>query len=111
MRQETGQDGALVQVATSAGFLIFTSSLWLFFTFMMRAGRNWARFVLTAFGAISVLATASSATMNGFTWEMTPDGIHYLLADITLVLLHTGAIALMFLPTSNSYFSATARTR
>ncbi|MFF3767562.1 hypothetical protein ACFYYR_26260 [Streptomyces sp. NPDC001922] len=107
MRQEVGRQDALVQLAVSAGALLVISGVWLFCLLRMRAGRNWARIVLAAIAALSVLFVLNSLSMDGFdrltgTWLMND----VLLSDLPSGLLFAAAAALLFLPSSNAYFAA-----
>ncbi|QKV96384.1 hypothetical protein HUT19_35640 [Streptomyces sp. NA02950] len=45
------------------------SALWLFLAVRMRAGRNWARTVLTAATALSALFLLNSLSMSGYPWD------------------------------------------
>lgn len=87
--------------------LIFTGvvavlffALYLLFAFKMRAGRNWARIVLTVLGGLSiVLNLVSLGTTSGISMVLT-------LASLALV---GGAVFLMFQRDSNEYFNAAKR--
>ncbi|WP_189151841.1 hypothetical protein [Streptomyces lacrimifluminis] len=109
MREEMGQ-GAMRQVAMSAGFLVVTSALFLLLAFKMREGRGWARNGLAAVGALGMLFFVGSMNMSGFDEETAGEIVYALLVGSIPALLALGAILLMFLPTSNSYFSSAART-
>lgn len=68
--------------------------LYLFFAVKMRAGRNWARIVLTVLTVLSIISSFSgnlSSARNWSTW-----------VGIILPVL---AIILMFLPQSSAYFA------
>ncbi len=106
MRHEMGGDGALGQLARSAGALVATSALWLLLAFKMRAGRNWARIVLTVSAGVNVFFLLNSASMNGFAWS--EDGIVYDLLVNIPILLAVGALVFLYRPASNAYFSETA---
>jgi hypothetical protein len=68
--------------------------LWIFFGVMMRGGRNWARIVLTVFGAISILFNLV-ATFTG----PTP------ILSVLGVLVTAAVIVLMYRPAANPYFA------
>ncbi|MFD9866244.1 hypothetical protein ACFXI8_14915 [Streptomyces niveus] len=110
MRDEMGASGAIRQVAMSAGFLILTSGLFLFFVFQMRQGRNWARNTLAAVAALVALFVINSMSMNEFDKGGAADVIYDVFISVSPVLLVAGAVLLMFLPTANAYFSTTKRT-
>jgi hypothetical protein len=97
------------KITSVIGFLI-GAALYLLFAFKMRAGRNWARVVLTVIGVLGVLSavlpTYRSVTVNGTTYVVQNYGIHW----ISLALL-VAALVLMFLPASNAYFAASKAYR
>jgi hypothetical protein len=97
------------KITSVVGFLI-GAALYLLFAFKMRAGRNWARVVLTVIGVLGVLSavlpTYRSVTVNGNTFVVQNYGIHW----IGLALL-VAALVLMFLPASNTYFSVSKAYR
>lgn len=97
------------KITSIVGFLI-GAALYLLFAFKMRAGRNWARVVLTVIGVLGVLSavlpTYRSVTVNGNTYVVQNYGIHW----ISLVLL-IAALVLMFMPASNAYFAASKAYR
>ena len=70
----------------------------LLFAFKMRAGRNWARIVLTVFAVLSLLSLFGVRTGTSFTDFIGP--------IVSLV-----ALVLMWLPASNEYFAAAKRRR
>lgn len=110
MRTEMGESQAIQQAAMSAGFLILTSGLFLFFAFQMRQGRNWARNTLAAVAAVVAFFMINSMSMNEFDKASTADVIYDVFISVSPVLLVAGAVLLMFLPTANTYFSGTKRT-
>lgn len=69
--------------------------LYLLFAVKMRAGRNWARIVLTVLTALSIVSSFSGNLASARNWS-TWVGI----------ILPVLAIILMFLPQSNAYFAA-----
>ncbi|MCP9212253.1 hypothetical protein [Streptomyces cucumeris] len=96
MRQEVGQDQVVQQLALSAVALCVICVLWALLAVKMREGQNWARLVLAAATALSALFLVNSLSMSGYPWDelvgAAPDLVAY------------GAIAMMFLPSSNAYF-------
>ncbi|MTD14502.1 hypothetical protein GIS00_11145 [Nakamurella sp. YIM 132087] len=83
----------VTRTITVAVVVVFLA-LYLFFAFMMRAGRNWARIVLTVLSALSIassFAGSVAATRSWATW-------------VTLV-FSILAIVLMYLAQSNQYFA------
>ncbi len=99
------------KVITVAIGVIF-AALFLFFDFMMRAGRNWSRIVLTVLSALSILsafgASASSrVTVNGHVYSASSStGIGWAQGALSVL-----AIILMYLPASNAYFRASLAFR
>lgn len=84
--------------------------LYLLFAFKMRAGRNWARIVLTVLSALSILSpttASSSVTVNGSVYKSSSTQLTgWIGAALGIV-----AIVLMFLPASNAYFAASKAAR
>ncbi|MBL1097289.1 hypothetical protein [Streptomyces coffeae] len=97
MRHHMGQREAVLQLILSGGVVCVIGALWLLLAVKMRAGYNWARIVLAAAGALSALFVLNSLSMSGYPWEE--------MITIGPDLLGLGAIALIFLPPSNAYFS------
>ena len=84
--------------------------LYLLFAFKMRAGRNWARIVLTVLSALSILSSArgsSSVTVNGTTYSSSTSQATGWIGTVLAIV----AIVLMFLPASNAYFNASKAAR
>lgn len=109
MRSEMGESAAVRQVAMSAGFLVLTSGLFLFFVFQMRQGRNWARNTVAAVAALIAFFLINSVSTNEFDKGSTADVIYDVFVGVSPALLVAGAVLLMFLPTANRYFSTTKR--
>jgi hypothetical protein len=85
---------------TASTALVFGIVLWLLvvaamfaFVFLMRAGRNWARIVLAVLGGLYVLFSLIGVAVAGS------------LAGLFPLLLLVGAIATMFLPAANAWFT------
>ena len=84
-------------------FMAVVAALWIMFLFFMRAGRNWARIVVTAVGVVwfvfSVPPILGAATGGALTALLS-----------LLQLLTVGAtIVAAFLAPSNEYFAAARR--
>jgi hypothetical protein len=96
-----------VRIIAVVVFLIF-AGVYLLFAFKMYAGRNWARIVLTVFGALSLLSaltpTTSSVTVNGEVYSPTSSGLTSVLPWVSALLAVAG-IVLMFLAASNKFFT------
>ncbi|MBM9466283.1 DUF4064 domain-containing protein [Nakamurella leprariae] len=90
----------LVQVTQWVAFVIslIIGAVWLLFIFKMRAGRNWARIVITVFAVLGLLSLFSGYR-SGQAWDF--------IGPVLSVL----ALVLMWLPASNEYFQAAGRHR
>ncbi|MBM9475752.1 hypothetical protein JL107_04765 [Nakamurella flavida] len=90
------------------GVAVVLVALYLLFAFKMRAGRNWARIVLTVLGAFTVLSAFTPTTRG----RVTVNGQEFVANSgpgwITAVLAIAGLV-LMYLPASNAYFGAAKR--
>ena len=95
---------------TTAVFGVIFLALYLFFAFKMRAGRNWARIVLTVLSALSIISSFSSSTtvtVNGHVYKSTSTQfVGWIGVALAII-----AIVLMFLPASNAYFTASKAAR
>ena len=84
-------------------FLVF-AAIYLLFAFKMYGGRNWARIVLTIFGALGALSaftpTSRSVTVNSQVFDVNSG----LWATYVTAILSVVGIVLMYLPQSNPYF-------
>ena len=101
----TVDPAALVSTAKTLLIVVFAlfAALFLFFAFMMRAGRNWARIVLTVLSGLSIasaFSARSSVTVNNRTYTAT-SGTAVGWVGVALSVL---AIILMYLGASNAYF-------
>ena len=100
-----------LKVVTVVVAVVFVA-VYLLFAFKMKAGRNWARIVLTVFGALTVLSafTASSSrtvVVNGQSFDASGG----LWAPYLTGALAAAGIVLMFLAPSNAYFAESKRHR
>ena len=99
----------IAKISTVVAGVIFLG-LYLLFAFKMRAGRNWARVVLTVLSALSILSSFSasaSVTVNGHIYKSSSTQISGVIGAILGVV----AIVLMYLAASNAYFSASKAAR
>ena len=95
---------------TTAVVGVILLGLYLLFAFKMRAGRNWARIVLTVLSALSILSLASassSVNVNGTVYKSSSTQLTGWIGGALAVV----GIVLMFLPASNAYFSASKAAR
>ena len=89
---------------------VISLALYLFFAIKMRAGRNWARIVLTVLSALSLLSSFSasaSVTINDQVFTATSSRV----TEWIGVALSVVAIVLMYLTPSNLYFTASNQAR
>ncbi len=108
--EAAGGDSNAQNIVTTAKIIAVVAAVifvavYALFAFKMRAGRNWARIVLTIFGALSLLTTFGTTTrtvvVNGRTFEVASTAwLGYLSALVALA-----GIVLMFLPASNKFFA------
>ena len=97
------------KIVTVVVGLIFVA-LYLLFAFKMRAGRNWARIVLTVLSALSIISAfsaTSSVTVNGHVYRVSSQQASGWIGTVLAIL----AIVLMYLPASNAYFRDTKAAR
>ncbi|MET3808433.1 putative membrane protein [Nakamurella sp. UYEF19] len=99
-----------VKIFAIVAVVIFVG-LYLLFAFKMRAGRNWARIVLTVLSVLSVANVArpasSSVTINDTTYAVgSTQAVGWAATALAIV-----AIVLMFMPASNAYMSASKAAR
>jgi heme A synthase len=96
------QIGAIVGGIVALVFVV----LYILFIIKMRAGRNWARIVLTVLSALSVIST-----VFGIGTVFSEGGLGVVSGILTLVqlVLIVVAVYFMFRPASNAYFAAGSR--
>lgn len=85
-----------MQVMLAIGILLF-AVLFVLFAVKMRAGRNWARMVLTVFAAIGLINFLSSVASSGAALELM-----WSLADVAFSVT---AVIYLFRPESSAYFA------
>jgi hypothetical protein len=90
----------LVQITQWVAFVasLVIGAVMLLFIFKMRAGRNWARIVITVFAVLGLLSLFSGYR-SGQGWDFIGPALAVL------------ALVLMWVPASNEYFKAHARYR
>ncbi|MGY5129254.1 hypothetical protein [Streptomyces nigrescens] len=104
LRGELGWTGAVQQTIVSAGALTLVSAALLLCAFWMRQGRNWARMVLIALGALYLAFVLTDINMNMVRVDLSV--VYRYLPELC-----TAAIAaVLLLPASHSYFSPAERT-
>ncbi|WP_083886657.1 hypothetical protein [Actinoalloteichus spitiensis] len=91
-------------VLVAATISALLAGLMILFVFMMRAGRNWARIVLTVLGALSVLGTLSDLGSLAANFEIGGPGILLGILAVAQPLLIVGGVVMMYLADSNRYF-------
>jgi hypothetical protein len=95
----------------SVVFGVIFIALYLLFAFKMRAGRNWARIVLTVLSGLSIISsvstTTTAVTVNGHVYKSSSTQLTGWIGVILAVI----AIVLMYLPASNAYFKASKASR
>jgi len=93
LSDDTLQAAITFGLILAAVFLVVFAALYLLFAFKARAGRNWARIVLTVLTVLDVLFLAVGFSILS--------GLSTLAAVVAVVLL--------FLPASNQFFTASKR--
>ena len=83
--------------------LVFVA-LFLLFTFKMRAGRNWARILLTILGGLSILSSLIGIGGLGQMFAAGPLGILSAVLSIVQLVVIAAAIVFMFRPAAGPYF-------
>lgn len=95
-------------IGAAYAFLGIGVVLHLFFAFMMWTGRNWARIVLTVFGAFEIVSGVQSVASLNAARTLSINGVSFTVPSpwitIILGLVALAAIVLMYLAPSNAYF-------
>lgn len=95
------------RIAAVAGSLIF-AGLYLLFAFKMRAGRNWARIVLTVVAGLGIASTlgavSTSANVNGVAINVRPASS--VAIGWVQIVLEVASIVLMYTGGANQFFAA-----
>ncbi|MFI9387995.1 hypothetical protein [Kutzneria sp. NPDC052558] len=95
LSEDALQTVATVSLAFAAVIAVVFAGLYLLFAFKARAGRNWARIVLTVLTALRVVFLAT-----GFS-----------VLNLLTVLAAVAATVLLFLPEANQFYTASKRVR
>lgn len=78
--------------------------IYLFFGLKMRAGRNWARIVVTVLGGLSVLSGVAGNSLTGMAGAHVARPEGSVILGWLSVVLAAAAIIAMYVPASNTYF-------
>ncbi|MFC4943588.1 hypothetical protein [Pseudonocardia sp. GCM10023141] len=106
--QSAGQTQIVTQVVASAVAVALT----LFFVMQMRNRKNWARILLTVFGALTVLGIVIVHVRSfGDYLAIGTTGTIYAVLAIVQMLLIVAAIVFMFRPRSNAWFAHVRQAR
>jgi hypothetical protein len=89
--------GVTIIIVGALVFAVVVALLYLLFAFKLKAGRNWARVVLTILTVLSVIALFVTKGTTAITY----------VGDAAAVI----ATVMAFLPRSNAYFAAAKRVR
>ncbi|MER7953794.1 hypothetical protein [Streptomyces sp. NPDC096030] len=105
LTEHSGQGAALRQLALSATVLALFLGAWLTVAVQMRAGRGWARAVLTSVGALCLLFRVNDFGMDGVEpgWWAVVNSLPDLLA--------AAAVVPMYLPEARAHFTRPPRVR
>ncbi|MFD5621146.1 hypothetical protein [Streptomyces yangpuensis] len=103
LTQHAGRSGAITQLALSGGVLAVLVAGWLAVAARMRAGRGWARAVLTVVGAAFLLFRVGDFGMGGV------DPVWWGVVNALPDLLAAAAVVPMYLPEARAHFPARAR--
>lgn len=94
--QDVAQAVGVFRVAMGFGIALFLG-LWLLFATKMRAGRGWARVVITVLAGVGVLSFLSAMANTGAELELI-----WSLAEVAFLVT---AVVYMFRPESSRYFA------
>ncbi|MFD6109613.1 hypothetical protein ACFWG0_05810 [Streptomyces yangpuensis] len=103
LTEHAGRSGAIAQLALSGGVLAVFVAGWLAVAAQMRAGRGWARVVLTVVGAAFLLFRVADFGMDGV------DPVWWGVVNALPDLLAAAAVVPMYLPEARAHFPARAR--
>ncbi|MFJ6780508.1 hypothetical protein [Streptomyces yangpuensis] len=103
LTEHAGRGGAITQLALSGGVLAVLVTAWLAVAARMRAGRGWARAVLTVAGAAFLLFRVGDFGMDGV------DPVWWGVVNALPDLLAAAAVVPMYLPEARSHFPARVR--
>ncbi|MFH9795537.1 hypothetical protein [Streptomyces virginiae] len=98
-----GRSAAVTQLVRSAGVLAVLLGAWLFVAARMRAGRGWARAVLTVVGAVFLLFRVGGLGMDGI------DPAWWAVVNTLPDVLAAAAVVPMYLPGARAHFPSAPR--
>ncbi|MFJ9547661.1 hypothetical protein [Streptomyces erythrochromogenes] len=103
LTEHTGRSGAITQLALSAGVLAVFLACWLAVAARMRAGRGWARVVLTVVGALFLVFRVGGLGTDGIApaWWAVVNALPDLLA--------AAAVVPLYLPAARAHFPSRER--
>lgn len=99
---EVADATVMIQVFLGLGIVLF-AALFVLFAVKMRAGRNWARIVLTAFAVLGVMNFLSAVASTGADLNLM-----WSLAEVAFAVT---AVIYMFRPESTAYFAEHKKRR
>jgi hypothetical protein len=105
------QGQAQVEAAVRTGIIVTVIvavvllALYIFFVFRMRAGKNWARIVLTVLSALSVLSALFNFGSFGTFLNAGALGVISVIITIIQLILIITAVVFMYRPAANAYFT------
>ncbi|MFC9585078.1 hypothetical protein ACFVJ8_19910 [Streptomyces yangpuensis] len=103
LTEHAGRSGAITQLVLSGGVLAVLVAGWLAVAARMRAGRGWARAVLTVVGAAFLLIRVGDFGMDGL------DPVWWGVVNALPDLLAAAAVVPMYLPEARAHFPARLR--
>ncbi|AQT76044.1 MULTISPECIES: hypothetical protein [Streptomyces] len=103
LTEHSGRSGAMTQLALSAGMLVVFLGGWLAVAARMRAGRGWARAVLTVAGALFLAFRVGGLGMDGI------DPAWWTALTALPELLAAAAVVPLYLPEARAHFPSRAR--
>lgn len=102
--REQLETGLLVAAIAGGVFYLVLLGLMLLFVFKMRAGRNWARIVLTVLGGIGLVFALFGLPGTFALFAMGILGVLVGLLSLVGIVLTAAAIFFMFRPAASAYF-------